>query len=98
MLLHLHLVKVIRLTHLDAIKYMSHSVNELLGGVLHLPEHPTGVPDQGPRQPGGDLPHIRGHGLVQRLVLHPHVGDGCHQLVQAVIRTAESQGNEAEQN
>ena len=82
---------MIRLTHLDAVKYVRDPVDKLRGGVLHLPKHPAGVSHQGPRQPGGQLPSLPGHRLVQRLVLDPDIGHGRHQLVQGVIRAAEAE-------
>ena len=82
---------MVGLTHLDAVKQMRDPVEDLLGWVLHLPEHPACVPDQGTGQPGGHLPHVGDHGGPLHLVLSPHIGQSGHQLVQGVTGAAEGE-------
>ena len=85
---------MIWLAHLYTVKYVRDPVEHLIGGVLRLSKHSTGVSHQGPRQPGGQLPHVGGHGGALHLVLQPDIGQGRHQLVQGIIRATEGWGKE----
>ena len=87
----LYLVKMIRLTHLDAVKQMRHPVERLLGRVLRLPQGPTRVSDEAARQPGGELALLSGHGAVQRLLPPLDIGQGAPKLLQSVIGARETE-------